>query len=176
MKTFALDFTAHAFGAEDFDISIDAVIDQTLDTALQCVHLAGTGRQLELAVAQEVAIDLFFPDHSCHGIDRIVKGVVPTARTFHADLGGQLGIIDGQAIVDMPAVASGGFRRHMRAGFQYGYPGTATCQCQCCRQAGEAAADDGNVHLGRQVIGSRCEYGGGIGPVRIQLHDVARLA
>jgi len=170
VEALALHLGTHAGGIEDLHIAVHAIGDETVGTALQGVHLIGFGGHLELAVAQEIAGDLFLLHQPCHRVDRVVIGVIPGAGTLHADLGGDLGIVHREAVVDVAAVAARGFRRHMGAGFQHHHRGPALGESQCRRQAGKAAADDGHVNLRGQLARGGDEQRCRIGPVGFQLH------
>jgi hypothetical protein len=172
METFALHLGIHPGGAEDLDVGVHAIGDQPVGAVLQRGHLVRPGGQLELAVPQEVAIDGFLAHQPGHRVHRGVIGLVPGAGLRHADLGRDFGIVHRQAVVDMAAIAPRGFRGHPVAGFEHGHLRAALGQRQRRRQAGEAATDDGHVHLCGQFAPGRREGGRRMGPVGIELHGV----
>ena len=121
-------------------------------------------------MANEVAVDRFVAHDALDRVDRRVVGVVPGARALHADLGSDLGIVDRQAVVDVAAVAPGGFGSDALTGFQHDDRRAPPCQRERRRQPGEAAADDRDVALRRQLRRARHEGRRGGGPVRLELH------
>lgn len=86
VKTLALHLGAHTFSAQHFHIGVHTVRHQAFHTAVQCVHLVGARGQLELAVAQKVAIDGLLLHQARHGVYRIVVSVVPGAGLLHPTL------------------------------------------------------------------------------------------
>ena len=126
---------AHARRVQDLHVGVDAVGHQPLGAARQRFQVRRLCGQLELAAAREVAVDGLVAHDAFHRVDRGVVGVVPGTRTLHADLGRDLGVVDREPVVDVPAVAARGLGRHAFAGLQHRHAGAALGQGQRRRQA-----------------------------------------
>ncbi|KAF1021486.1 MAG: hypothetical protein GAK30_01836 [Paracidovorax wautersii] len=60
-EALALHLGAHTRGVQDLDVGVHAVGDQAFGASPQCVQVLRPGGELELAVAQEVAVDGLVP-------------------------------------------------------------------------------------------------------------------
>ena len=149
--------------AEHGHVGVDAVGHQALGAALQRFQVRRARRQLQLAVAREVAVDGLVAHDARHRVDRGVVGVVPGAGPLHADLGRDLGVVDRQPVVDVPAVAARGLGGDALAGLQHHHAARRAWRAPAPPTAREAAADHRHVHLRRQLGAPAAEgrYAGG---------------
>src|SRR5262249_38358029 len=133
-------------------------------------ELARRGRELELAVAHEVALDLLVADHPLDRVDRVVVRAVPVTGTLGADTRRDLRIVDREAVVHMTTIAARSLRGHALTGLEPTDLSAAPRQRGRRRQAGEPTADDDDIGRGAELTRTRHERRGGVGPVGVELH------
>ena len=164
-----MDLPAGLLGRQQLDLGIDFLADQ-FTGARQPFVVHRLGGQLELAVALEVAGNPFLlhqRDDALHGT--FIRLVI-RPRPVGAEAGGERRVILGDAGTAMPTVAPRGFANHP-ARFQHRHAGPLQGQRTRRGQAGETAADDGDIDLPGQTAElstgkGRC----GIEPVRLIAH------
>ena len=150
-------------------VRVDLARQQFLRTR-QLVVVRGLGRELELAGPAEVAIDSLLADDPLDGVHASVEAAVQQVRAFGAEPRTHGGVVLGEAVVHMAAVAARGGASDT-LGFQQHDLRALLCQRQSGGKAGKPAAHDDDVRatiwssLHRPVEARSC-----VVPVRGELH------
>jgi hypothetical protein len=171
-ETIRLNFAANPLAADHFNIGIDFAPDQ-LGGLFEVFEMMRLRSEFQLARSKIVAIDRFFPDQSLDGLDGRCIRLIAAARTLRAKLCVERHIVLRNARVALPAVASGGAAAEPSR-IKHGDHRAAPAQCERRGQAGEAAADHGDVNITVDwALAPRGAGGRGVEPVGIELHPVS---
>ena len=143
MKGVRSHFLAYALRRHQPDILVHFRRQQVM-RADQLVIMGGLGRQLHPAGAVKAAIDAFLSRQPLHRVDGIDMGAIIGPGDILAEPGGQRTIIMGRAIIALAPVATRSLADDASL-LQQHHIGAPPGQRQGCREAGKAAADDGDI-------------------------------